>query len=221
MKRAPARERLSRDVLAASALALADREGLEAVTIRRLAQDHAVTPMALYWHFKDKDELLDGIAERLFAGVVLPDITDRPWDTDLHAVLEAFLSAMRPHPATVGLVVTRVLQSDAGLVVAERVLGLLRAAGFSTEQTAEIAGYLLSSVVTLISAEPGPEPALDSAARDAAIRGKKATLHALSPERFPNVVASADALAYCANEDSYFNRGVDLLVQGVRGIRST
>src|SRR5665213_3657639 len=62
------RERLSRDVIAAGAVALADREGIDAVTIRRLATDNAVTPMALYWHFKDKDAVLDGIAEQIYSG---------------------------------------------------------------------------------------------------------------------------------------------------------
>ena len=71
-RRSGARERLSRDTIVAGAIALADAEGLDAVTIRRLAQDHEVTPMALYWHFKDKGELLDGIAERLFADMRLP-----------------------------------------------------------------------------------------------------------------------------------------------------
>src|ERR1700712_2980199 len=95
---APARERLSREALAAGALALADREGIEAVTIRRLAADHCVTPMALYWHFKDKDAVLDGIAERIYASVRLPDPTSKRWDKQLRSVLDAVLAAVRPHP---------------------------------------------------------------------------------------------------------------------------
>ena len=59
---APTRVRLSRETIVASAVALADAEGLEAVTIRRLAQEHGVTPMAMYWHFSDKDSLLDAPA---------------------------------------------------------------------------------------------------------------------------------------------------------------
>jgi AcrR family transcriptional regulator len=66
------RERLRRDAIVSGAIALADREGLEAVTIRRLAQDHGVTPMALYWHFREKDELYGGIAEYLYDQVELP-----------------------------------------------------------------------------------------------------------------------------------------------------
>jgi TetR/AcrR family tetracycline transcriptional repressor len=213
------RDRLNRDTIVTGAVALADREGLDAVTIRRLAQDHGVTAMALYWHFREKDQLLDGIAERLFSDVVLPEPTDRPWDERLREVLEAILAAMRPHPAVANLAFTRILASDAGLVVAERVLGLLREARFTPEEAAELGSYLLSALITLVAAEPGPERELDVEERDAAIRTRKATLGALPPQRFPNVIAAAGALSFCANEDTYFDRGIDLLVRGTVGIQ--
>ena len=54
------------------AIALADAGGIEAVTIRRLARELGVTPMALYWYFRNKDELLDGMAARLLESVDLP-----------------------------------------------------------------------------------------------------------------------------------------------------
>ena len=219
VKKAAVRERLSRDTIAGSALALADREGLDAVTIRRLAQDLSVTPMALYWHFQDKDALLDGIAERLFASVELPDDSGGPWDDQLRAVLDALLTALRAHPAAAGLVMAKILQSDAGLVIAERALSLLQTAGFDADRGAEMGGYLVSSIITLIKSEPGPAEPLDNQARDAAVRAKKASLLALSPERYPNVIAAAEALSFCADEDGYYRRGIDMLVQGVRGIR--
>src|SRR5690348_12640763 len=50
-------EKLSKAAVAERALRLGDEEGVEAVTIRRLAQELGVTPMALYWHFKNKDDL--------------------------------------------------------------------------------------------------------------------------------------------------------------------
>ena len=59
-------ERLTRAAVAERALRLADAEGLEAVTIRRLAQELGVTPMALYWHFKNKDELLAATVEHSY-----------------------------------------------------------------------------------------------------------------------------------------------------------
>lgn len=213
------RDRLTRDTIVSGAVALADREGLDAVTIRRLAQDHGVTAMALYWHFKDKEQLLDGIAEQLFSDVVLPEVTDEPWHARLRDVLVAFLAAIRPHPAVASLALNRILASDAGLVVADRVLGLLREARFPPGQAAEVGSYLLCAIITLVSAEPGPERALDAEERDAAIRTRKASLGALSPQRFPNVVAAADSLASCVDENSYFDVGLDLLVQGTVGIQ--
>src|SRR3954447_13794451 len=131
-KRATAsKTRLSPDVIVASAVALADAEGLEAVTVRRLAQEHGVTPMAMYWHFNDKEALLDGIAEQLIGAVRLPEPSDAAWDVQLHAILEAFLAAVRPHPNVAALALKRILVCEPGLDLADRALGLLRQAGFS------------------------------------------------------------------------------------------
>ena len=92
--RAAQRERLSREVVAARGLALADAEGLDALTVRRLAQDLGVTPMALYWHFADKDALLAGVADQLLQEVVPPAPVDGPWSDRLQAELGALLVAL-------------------------------------------------------------------------------------------------------------------------------
>jgi TetR/AcrR family tetracycline transcriptional repressor len=210
-----ARERLSRDTIVSGAIALADAEGLDAVTIRRLAQDHDVTPMALYWHFKDKCELLDGIAERLFANVRLPTPSPKPWPEQLRSILEAVLDALRPHGEVAGLVYDRVLSSEAGLTVAERTLGLLRHAGLSTERAAQVGGYLLNAVAMLVITEPGREHGSDAEARDDAIRRKTASLSGLPLRRFPTVVSSAGVLAACPSPDAYFSLGLDMLIAGV------
>jgi TetR/AcrR family tetracycline transcriptional repressor len=216
---AATKTRLSPDVIVAAAVSLADAEGLEAVTVRRLAQEHGVTPMAMYWHFNDKDALLDGIAEYLVAAVKLPEPTDEPWDVRLRDILEAFLAAIRPHPNVAGLALKRILASEPGLVLAERALGLLREAGFAPEQSAEIGSFLLCAVITLVTNEPGPPRPIDGEARAEMIRQKRAGLEALSPARFPNVLAAAPFLVACGDQDGYFAVNLDLLVQGVRAIR--
>src|SRR5512135_623562 len=70
MARTQAREadraRLSKQAVVQRALALADAEGLDALTIRRLATELGVTPMALYWHFRNKEELLAGLADQVW-----------------------------------------------------------------------------------------------------------------------------------------------------------
>ncbi|HEY4268333.1 MAG TPA: TetR/AcrR family transcriptional regulator C-terminal domain-containing protein [Galbitalea sp.] len=213
------RERLSRDAIAAGALELADREGLDAVTIRRLAQDNSVTPMALYWHFTDKDAVLDGIAEQIFASVQVPAATDEPWDKQLRTVLDALLAAVRPHPLAAELLAPRVMTSEPGLALAERVIGMLRQAGFSTSAATQTASFLLCSIVTLVTSEPGKASALEGEAKDDADRAKRARLESLPPRLYPNLVESAQFFLVCEDEDSYFANGMDFLVEGTRGIR--
>jgi TetR/AcrR family tetracycline transcriptional repressor len=214
------RERLSRESLAAGALDLADREGIDAVTIRRLATEHSVTPMALYWHFTDKDAVLDGIAERIYASVTLPEPNDGPWDTQLREVLRAVLTAIRPHPLAADLLAPRVMNSEAGLVLAERVIGMLRRAGFSSPQASQTASFLLCSIVTLVTAEPGNKhSAPTDEAQEDDDRIKRAKLASLSPKLFPNLLEAAPYFLVCDDEEEYFARGLDFLVDGTRGVR--
>jgi AcrR family transcriptional regulator len=214
-----ARGTLSRTELVESALRIADTEGLEALTIRRLATDHGVTPMAVYWHFRDKDQLLGAVAERLFADVEAPDHpAATTWPERLRAELGAFLKVMRSHPAVAGLNLTRLLDSEAGLAVAERVLALLAQAGFPPDEAAEVGSYLMCATITLVTTEPGPEAVLEGEARDDAVRQRRAYLGALSPSRFPHILAAADTLSDCRGVDQHFARGLDLLVAGTRSL---
>ena len=213
------RERLSREAIAAGALELADREGLDAVTIRRLAQDNSVTPMALYWHFTDKEAVLDGIAEQIYASVRLPEPTDEPWDQQLRTVLDAVLAAIRPHPLAAELLAPRVMKSEAGLMLAERVIGMLRQVGFSASQASQTASFLLCSIVTLVTSEPGKSSPLEGEAKDDADRAKRAKLDSLSPKLYPNLLESAQYFLVCDDEDDYFANGMSFLVEGTRGVK--
>ncbi len=210
------RPRLNRTVLVASAVTIADTEGLEAVTVRRLAQLHEVAPTALYWHFKDKDALLNGMAEQLFGEVRLP-LRRAPgsWPEELRALLEAFVAVLRPHPFVAPLLSERALDSDAGLTVTERALLLLSKAGLAPDRAAETGSYLLSAVVALVAAEPGRHLPKDEEEREDAVRVKRASIIALSPRRFPTVVTFADPLSNCASPDDYYAFGIDMLISGV------
>jgi TetR/AcrR family transcriptional regulator, tetracycline repressor protein len=215
------RERLSREAIVTAAIALADAEGLDAVTIRRLAQDQGVTPMALYWHFKDKELLLDGVAERLLAEVVVPE--PRPgasWAEQLRHLLGAILERLRAHPALAQLVSTRMLGSEPGLRLSERAFALLREAGFDAEQRAQIGMHALHTMVMLVTSEPGRPLAQE--ADDALMqrmRTKKAALYALSPDEFPNVLSCAEPMTYRPSAPAYYGLGLDMLLAGVEGVR--
>src|SRR3954469_2409429 len=215
------KERLSRETVTGRALAMADADGIEALTIRRLATDLGVTPMALYWHFEDKERLLDGVAELVLSQVTLPaDDESRPWDERLREVLDQLLAVLAAHPSVTDVVKTRILQSEPGLELTERVLGLLRGAGFSAERSAQQAIYALLFIVGLVTGEPGAMPCQeDDEARDARLRGKWASLQALSPKKYPHVLEAALPLTSCDDSQEWRAAGLDLLLCGLRDMQ--
>jgi TetR/AcrR family transcriptional regulator, tetracycline repressor protein len=112
---APNRTTLTPRAVVEGALALADSEGLGAVTIRRLAKELGVTPMALYWHFRSKDELLDGMAARILEEVDLSVDASAGWQEQLRTLLGSMLGVLRAHPSTAILLSTRTASSEGSL----------------------------------------------------------------------------------------------------------
>jgi TetR/AcrR family tetracycline transcriptional repressor len=220
---APHRARLDRNLVVDAALAVADDEGLEAVTIRRLAQELSVTPMALYWHFKDKDALLAAVADRVWDDTVVeldrsiavagPGRDEDGW-LRLRLTLEALITAMRRHPAVAASVPSRVVECEAGLSVTERTLAFLADRGFDASRSAEVARFVLCSAVMLVDSQPGAEVP-DSGDRQEVQRRKQIALASLPAGRYPHIVAAAPYLTDCTAPDSYFDRGIDLVVAGV------
>src|SRR5690242_8901402 len=167
------RPALSRNVVADRALALADSEGLEAVTIRRLATELGVTPMALYWHFRTKEDLLAGLAERILDDVVVPEPTGE-WVADLRAALVALVTAMRPHPQAASFVADRILQHPNGLALTERALQLLSDAGFAQQPASNLAMQALRAAISMVTAEQIDDSGMSAEERDALLRQKQA-----------------------------------------------
>src|SRR3954466_15873407 len=91
---------LQREVVVKAALALLDEVGLDGLTMRRLAAELGVQNPALYWHFKNKQDLLNQMAETMlaeaYAGVTLPD-ANTPWDEWLAGLARAFRGALLSH----------------------------------------------------------------------------------------------------------------------------
>ncbi|GAB3938718.1 TetR/AcrR family transcriptional regulator C-terminal domain-containing protein [Kribbella albertanoniae] len=203
-----------------SALAIADDEGPAAVTLRRLAQLHGVTPMALYRHFKDKDDLLAALGDRLISSVVLPEPTDEPWDKQLHTALTAFVTALRGHPRLADLTLPRMLVSEDGLQIAERVLQVLTEGGFDVDDAAEVGRQSICSLIYLVTTDPITREVNDPVQREDSLRRKRAALGALSPHKYPLVTAAADTLVCPSSNDRYYELGIDLVVAGICGIKN-
>lgn len=207
---------LTREAVIEVALTMADQQGIDNVTIRGLAQHFGVTPMALYWHVKNKDELLDAMGDQIFAGMEITEVDDRPWDHTYRDLLQALLSGLRAHPGAVQLAGNRVLYNEKGRDLTERALGLLRGTGLCVPASADIVRTSLQTMMMLVSVQPGVERGAPEAQWEQMIAEKTASLTALPPDRYPNLVECASALIDCDDENLYYTAGVDLFLDGVR-----
>jgi TetR/AcrR family tetracycline transcriptional repressor len=206
---------LSREAVIDHALEVADLDGLAAVSIRRIAQDFGVTPMALYWHVKNKDELLAAMGDRILSTIEMPTAEPDLGIEQLRELLTVLVAALHRHPGCTELAMVRILQCDIGQQLSERALDILRTAGFSVQQSADLARAALQTAIMLVSGRPGAETLVPRDERETVMAGKRAALSALPADRFPHLVECASALTGCPDENAYYAAGIDLFLAGV------
>ncbi|GAB2845101.1 hypothetical protein GCM10022221_50520 [Actinocorallia aurea] len=208
-------EKLNRDTVCEHALALADGEGLEAVTIRRLAKELGVTPMALYWHFKNKDELLDALAEHALRHVTANLRPEDPWEIRLRAITGTLLDALRAHPSLPALLgVVDKYRVESFQRATEAALSVLGEAGFTLRQGYWISSYLLSGCISLAQHNPD-RPGLPGQEQDELRRRRRLEIESLPSDRFPCTIAYAQTMHEPADAAEYFAFGIELLISGV------
>jgi TetR/AcrR family transcriptional regulator, tetracycline repressor protein len=211
------RARLSKSAVADRALKLADADGLDTLTIRKLAQDLGVTPMALYWHFRSKDELLQGVAERVWSEIDVHVDPSVPWWVQLQAGLESLIRVLRAHPAAPQLVLQHEKQNEAALRATEAALEILRGAGFDAQYASEIARSTLWTGIMLVMSESGYKPELAEDQRAEHQRQVALSFAMLPIARYPRLVECAAPMASC-DPDLHYRLGVELFIAGVRAI---
>jgi TetR/AcrR family tetracycline transcriptional repressor len=215
------RPRLNKSAVVGRALELTDAGGVDALTIRRLAQELGVTPMALYWHFRSKDELLVALADQVWSEIdVEVDPTVR-WPAQLRGLVESLVSVLRAHPSAAQLVLSHEKQSEAFLRATEVTLEVLRGAGFDAEPASEIARSALWTGLTLVMSEPGFEPDVDaglSADERAEVQRRKQIQFAMLPvARYPRLVECAPEMTW-AEPEFHYRFGIDLFIAGVQAM---
>jgi TetR/AcrR family tetracycline transcriptional repressor len=209
---------LSREVVAERAVALGDAEGVEAVTVRRLARDFGVTSMALYWHFHTKDDLLAGIGDHILDSVEVPE-AGGDWATDVRATMVALVTALKPHPQLAGLVTARLAEHPHGLALTERGLRSLGEAGFDPETATYLALHALRvALATVAPLEGDKRGSLSEEDLDASVRHKTALLASLPPQAYPTLVAHAPVIANALCRDEDTTMMIDVFVAGVQAL---
>jgi AcrR family transcriptional regulator len=154
---------LSRERIVAAAIDLADRDGADGLSMRRLAQVLGVDPMSLYHHVRDKDDLLDAVADGV-VGEVKPVIVAGDWKASLRGTILSSRQTLRSHPWAPSVIGPRSEPTRAMLAYMDTVLGILHEGGFSVE-LAHHAVHVLGSRVLgfsqdlfVDSSDPAPDP---------------------------------------------------------------
>ncbi len=211
------RSRLSRQSVLDAAVALADEDGLDRFSMRRLAQELGVVPMALYKHVANKDELLDGMVDIVFGEIESPSIDD-DWRAAMRRRAISARNALKRHGWAIGLMETR-NPGPANLQNHNAVTGCLREAGFSFEdaihaysvQDAYIYGFALQEK-TLGFQKP------DDAGRAAQRRAQ--AIDALN--EYPYLAEIATKLPESGYDNAVeFAWGLDLILDGLERHRAT
>ena len=209
---------LSRDRILAVAVELADEGGIATLSMRRLAQRLGVDPMSLYNHVRDKEDLLDGLAETIVGEIEAPPVTD-DWRSTLAATILAARSTMLRHPWAAGVIESRATPGPATMRHMEVVLRTLRDGGFSVD-LAHHALHVLGSRVLGFSQDLFDDRAADEPDPDEAARMARAWATA-----FPSIAELAMAVRHDGglggcDDDVEFRFGLDLILDGLEERRT-
>ncbi len=215
--RRPERASLTRESIIAHAIQVGNHEGLAVVSFRRLSSDLGVTPMALYRHVRDKDDLLDGILDTIVGQVDLAAIVQAQggWEGKLRLLLDAYRHLLQANPVAVALLSGRRAVTPNWLRTIEAGLGILREAGFPVRESVTLLRQITNRLVGLVSLETATAPA-PSDDLDALLRQGRAILQARPLAEFPNVIEAAPYLARCDDPERYYQFGLELLIDGVK-----
>jgi AcrR family transcriptional regulator len=208
------RQTLNRDRVLEGAVALADEIGIEALTIRRLAEVLGTKPMTIYYHVPSKDEIVDGMVEVVFSEIDKPP-ADEDWRSAIRRRCVSARTVISRHPWAAPLMESRTSPGPENLGHHEAVLACLRRGGLSWQMTAHAYAVLDAFVYGFAFQEATlprqVEGEFVEVARDIAA--------AFDPGAFPNLV---DFTVNHVFQPGYefgdsFEFGLDLILDGIEG----
>ena len=205
---------LDRDTVVRTALRLLDADGLDRLTLRRIASELDVQAPALYWHFKNKQELLDAMATTVLAEAVADpaDWSGLPWRDFLHSYAHGLRRALLRYRDGAKMVPGTYL-TDPGMYAAmERSLGVLTDAGYSarTASTALSTIYCYTVGFAIEEQAVHPRPGESDPRYTPEARARR-----LSPDTQPTVAALNDSTSFDGDRDADFDHGLRLIVAGI------
>lgn len=205
------------DRIVDTALQLIDEVGVQALTLRMLAEALDSGTATLYRHLRGKDELLVLVADRILADVHVPSeqVDDLSWREAATVVAHSFYESLRRHPHALPLLATQVHVGPNGLRVKERLIRLLLSHGFTASLAARTYTVLGHYVIGLAIQQHGP-----GASRPEDQAHLRDFYRSLDPADFPATSAAAEDLTSVALHEE-FRFGLELLLHGLEQARRT
>ena len=213
--RAAARTPLSQDAIVDAALKILDREGLSAMSMRRVAQELGTGPSSLYAHVTNLGELEDLIFDRVAGELELPTPDPARWQEQLHDLLFDAIELMRRHPGVARLGFGRIPTRENAMRMSETILGLVHAGGVP-EQYAAWSVDTLGLFVTAAAYEEYVQA--EEGQTEENMRGWFDEFHrylqSLPVEQYPNIVQAAPFMVQ-GSGDERLHFGLSMLIGGL------
>jgi AcrR family transcriptional regulator len=219
---APAKPPLTRDAIVDAALALIDADGLDGVSMRRVAQRLETGPASLYQHVSNKDELLELVLDRVSAEVAIPAPGVGPdgWQEPLKELLRRVRKVLGAHQDLAYVMLGRVPTGPHSLAGAEGMLRILRDGGIP-DRLAAHAVDMLALFVASTTYEDAIRRRIFGTPQDAKEYVERVREYFLSlpTDRYPTLVAMADVLTtFDGDEAEGFEFALDVQVRGIAAL---
>jgi AcrR family transcriptional regulator len=211
------REPISRDAIVDAAIALLDRDGLDALSMRSLAEQLGTGAASLYWHVGSKDGLLDLVLDRLIGEVTIPDADPARWQEQVREVARNQRAVTLRHPYVVRVSIGRIPMGPNAIRLSERTLAIMRAGGLPPRLAVQGHLLLISTINGFTLDETGvgdPPGAQDGPAPQEAAEMASAYLSSLPPEHFPNLVELSREYTL-VDDDARFDLLIGIFVDGL------
>lgn len=208
-------EIVNRETLVCAALEIANSQGLEVLTIRRLAAKVNLPPMTLYGYFENKDALLDAMADHVLGGLDISTISTNDPSEAVYQLGVAFFDTMHDQPGVAQLLATRSTTSEQAMAAAfEAPLNLLIGIGYDQTEAVRIYGLLFTYALGFSCYQlPRPWGGNDDHSLERR-RQRELLYRALPIDRFPTMVRLSEKLVTLPSRDQ-FSWGLGVLVAGI------
>jgi AcrR family transcriptional regulator len=213
------RVQLTRDVIVDTALKLLDADGLDGVSMRRVAEVLGTGPASLYAHVANKDELLDLLLDRVSAEVEVPDPDPAHWQDQLRSVGRQTYEVFRRHRDIAVISLANIPTGENALRIADRMLAIMLAGGVPPQ----VAAWALDRLSLYIAAD-SYEGSLYHNRRVASglserdfmaqhVADVRAFFEHLPADKFPHIAAHVDMVT--GDVDQRFEFGLDMLIRSL------